>query len=391
MTTLTEKYRPKSLSEIISQDSAILKLKEFIAGFSANNGKQKKAALLHGPAGTGKTTLAHAIANDIKAEKIEVNASDFRNKEQLELKIKPATEQHSLFNPSRIIIMDEIDGLSSREDRGGIATLLSLIEKTNFPIIMTANNIWDSNFSKIRSASSLIEFKEISYLAIAELLKRITEKENIEIEANILKQIAIQSKGDIRAALNDLESLKHLSAEGNERDKEISIFNAMQSIFKNKVTEQTLSLYDSVNMPLEDISLWLEENIPSEYKGKELARAISWLSKADVFKGRIYRQQHWRFLVYQNIFLSAGIASAKKKPKLGFTAYKKPSRILSIWMSNQRKKEIKSITEKFAGLAHIGKKRAMRDFHTLKYILRNKPVQEELKLTEEEIAFIQNN
>ena len=66
-------------------------------------------------------------------------------------------------------------------------------------------------------------------------------------------------------------------------------------------------------MELSQITLWVEKNIPKECKGRELAQAFDALSKADVFKGRIYRQQHWRFLVYQNFLLSAGMSAAKNK------------------------------------------------------------------------------
>ena len=54
------------------------------------------------------------------------------------------------------------------------------------------------------------------------------------------------------------------------------------------------------------------ENIPKEYSGKALEKAYDALSNADKFRGRIYRQQFWRFLVYQNIFQTAGISHAKK-------------------------------------------------------------------------------
>jgi len=65
-------------------------------------------------------------------------------------------------------------------------------------------------------------------------------------------------------------------------------------------------------MPIDEIILWVEENIPLEYQGEELARAYELLSRTDLFKGRIYKQQYWRFLVYENIFLSYGISSCKK-------------------------------------------------------------------------------
>ena len=99
-------------------------------------------------------------------------------------------------------------------------------------------------------------------------------------------------------------------------------------IFKDRPTNELLNLFDSVNLSIDEIILWVEENIPSEYNGVELARAYDLLSKTDVFRGRIHKQQYWRFLIYENIFLSYGIASSKKNFRTGFTGYKRPSRIL---------------------------------------------------------------
>ena len=163
----------------------------------------------------------------------------------------------------------------------------------------------------------------------------------------------------------------------------------MRTIFKNKPTKELLATFDSVNMPLDKIILWLEENIPVEYQDEELAKAIDALSKADVFKGRIYKQQYWRFLVYENILLSYGISAAKKQSKTGFTSYKKPTRILKIWMHNQRTQKKKAIAEKYAQYVHINKKRAMQEFPVIKQILiSNQNIQKELKLNEEEIDYL---
>ena len=84
-------------------------------------------------------------------------------------------------------------------------------------------------------------------------------------------------------------------------------------------------------MPIDEIILWVEENIPAEYQRRELKRAYDLLSKVDIFRKRIYRQQYWRFLVYENILLSYGVSSSKKDVKPGFTSYKKPTRILTTY------------------------------------------------------------
>jgi replication factor C large subunit len=110
----------------------------------------------------------------------------------------------------------------------------------------------------------------------------------------------------------------------------------------------------------------MDENIPLEYKGEELVKAYDALSQADVFRGRIYRKQYWRFLIYEYFLLSGGIAASKDYNKTGFTSYKKPSRILKIWLNNQRTMKKKSICIKYAKHTHISIKRAMRDFLLIK-------------------------
>ena len=383
-----EKYRPKKLEEMKGQEEAVIKVKDFVK----NYGKKKNAILLHGPPGTGKTSLAHAIANEIDFEIFELNASDLRNKERLKEVLKPAIEQKSLKKDGKIILVDEVDGISD-EDYGGLSQLLELIDLSSFPMIITANDIWGKKFNALRKKCELLQLKEISYSNIKTVIQTISEKEGLTINNDFLTELAINSKGDLRAAINDLQTLSQLkdyfSIILDERNKETDIFNSLRRIFKEKPANEMLGIFDSVNMPLDEIFLWLEENIPSEYSGEELARAYELLAKADVFRGRIYKQQYWRFLVYENIFLSYGIASSKKSPKTGFTSYRKPMRILQIWMNNQKTAQKKSICQKYSQYVHISKKRAMSEFPTIKQILKSSSeIQKELKLEEEEINYL---
>ena len=127
---LSEKYRPKKISDIKGQEIAVDKLKGFINSFSKGAGK-KKAILFAGPAGTGKTSLALALATELELELFELNASDLRNRKKLDEVMKPSTEQSSLFAKSKIILIDEVDGVTATE-YGGLAELIILIEKTQF-------------------------------------------------------------------------------------------------------------------------------------------------------------------------------------------------------------------------------------------------------------------
>ena len=386
-TNWSEKYRPKKFIEIVGQDLAIEKLREFIDKFPS----VKKAMIFHGPAGTGKTALAHAAANETGSEMFELNASDLRNKNKLQEVLRPAIEQKSLIKKEKIILVDEVDGLSTA-DWGGLSELLYLIEQAQYPVIITANDIWKRELNQLRKKSELVKLKEIDYKTIKNILIYILRRENKFIDDKILTSISLKAKGDLRAAINDLQTISKVEDPSDisfdERDKETDIFNALRMIFKGKPTKETLKILDSVNMSIDEIILWMEENIPLEYKGEELAKAYDRLSKVDVFKGRIHKQQYWRFLVYENILLSYGIAASKKDIKTGFTNYKKPTRVLKMWLHKQRTEKKKSIAQKYAKYVHVGSKRAMKEFPIIKQILINPEIRKELKLNEEEIEYL---
>jgi len=388
MSPWTERHRPKKFSEIKGQGEAVEIIKKFVNNFP----QKKKAIILYGPPGTGKTTIAYVVAGETNSEIFELNSSDLRNKKKLYEILRPALEQQSLIKTNKIILVDEVDGISA-VDRGGLTELLSLIQQSKYPIIITANDIWNKKFSPLRKKAEIIRLKEIDYKVMQEVMTSVLKKENLFLNPNLIKSIATRAKGDLRAAINDLQSVSRLQDPSmltiDERNKEVDIFHALKLVFQEKPTDETRRIFDSVNLPLDKISLWIEENIPAIYQGEELAKAYQALSNADLFKGRIYKQQYWRFLVYENLFLSYGVSAAKKNPKTGFTSYKQPTRILKIWINNQRTAKKKSIAQKYAKYVHVGQKRAMKEFPIIKQILKSNPTtRQELKLYQEEVDYI---
>lgn len=380
---LSEKYRAKTYVEILGQDKAIQDIKVFLQMFP-----KKKALVLYGPAGTGKTSLALAAARENDLEVLELNSSDLRNRKKLEEILQPAAKQQPLFKKGKIILMDEVDGVTGT-DIGGIQELVRVIISSHFPIIMTCNDIWQSKLSPIRQKSKLVEMKKLDLGTIIALLLKITNREELDRSPQFLKQIAIKSQGDVRAALNDLESYSKIDSLVDlteKRDVEDTIFNILRRLFKER--DDFRYLFDSSNLSLDEILLWIEENIPREYNDEALTKAYYALGKADVFRGRIYRNQSWRFLIYQNIFQSAGISLAKPAPLEGFTKYERPKRILKIWLNNQKIAKKKTISKKYARLCHCSTKRIMRDFAILKPIMQQVSVQKKLQLSEEEIDYV---
>lgn len=377
---LIDKYKPRSLKDVFGQDTPILQLKDSL----------KKPILLHGPPGTGKTSVVYALANDLDYEIIELNASDLRNKEEIDNIVGNSIKQKSLFKKGKIILVDELDGITGKEDRGGVQALLSLIQDSSFPVVMIANDPWSSKFSTLRTKTKLIEFKKLNYLSIYNILSRICKNENIKINDKDLRELATHSDGDARSAITDLELLSYKNDLGElgEREREVSIFNAIQLILKSTDPNIVLNVLDNVKLDLDESLLWLEENLPIEYKDrKDLANSFNVLSEVDVFRGRILRWQHWRFLSYINDLMTAGITISKNNKYYGFTKYKRPARILEIWKFKQKNKLKYDISSKISKKLHTSVKRVTKDFLFYKKFM-DKEIIKELNLTEEETLFL---
>ncbi|HJO14774.1 MAG TPA: replication factor C large subunit [Candidatus Pacearchaeota archaeon] len=388
MIPLIEKYRVDNLNDIKGQSIAVEEVRNFLRMFPA-----KKALILNGPVGTGKTSMALALAKENDLELFELNASDLRNRSSLEAVLKPSLEQQSLFGKSKLILMDEADGITG-SDRGGLPELIALISKTKVPIIITSNDIWKKKFSLLRKSCKIISLKELSDIDVKQIITEVLKKEDKKIKSETIDLIVKGARGDVRAALNDLESVILLGEENIDdislREKKQDIFNDLKKLFQNQVDEQTLRIFDNSDLSIDEILLWVEENIPLEYQGKALTKAYECLSRADIFKGRIYRKQYWRFLVYQSFFLSGGVASATRLKNNRFISYKKPTRILKIWMANMRNAKIKSIIEKYAKLCHMSKKKAMKDKNLMPLILSslNEETKNKMDLEDKEIDYL---
>jgi len=188
MKNWSETYRPKSLSEVIEQEDIIEKIENYLDNFPS----KKKSVLLNGSSGVGKTTIVHALARDRNNEIFELNASDLRNKSSMIEKLKPVIEQKPLFQKDKIILVDEVDGISAT-DRGGISELIKLIEDSKYPIICTANDAWNQKLSPLRKKCEVIELKEISPAGVKSILNEILKKEKTTVNPGVINKISMNS------------------------------------------------------------------------------------------------------------------------------------------------------------------------------------------------------
>jgi replication factor C large subunit len=364
MKTWTAKYQPKNLNDVIGQQKAVADVYNFWRRF---NSSVKNAILLHGPPGCGKTSLIYALAQQEKLEVVEINASDFRNREQIERILKPATQQHSIFGANKIILVDEIDGMSGQKDRGGVKAVVDIIKNTKFPIFMTANDGWSDKLRAIRKISAVVTFDKINYLSIAKYLSGVCKSEDIEYEELALKKLAMSCDGDLRASINDLQSMASLGKiTSNElivwgREREEKLLDALKLIFKSfdsKVAMQVVNDLKGTN----DLNMWLEQNIPSEYSKSEIDRAYDAISWSDIFSKRIRRRQHWRFMIYVKLLSVVGVQHAKDSANRRPIAYKRPGLIMLMWRNAAKRKKSEALATQIAGKLHCSARSLRRDF-----------------------------
>ncbi len=384
----SEKYRPKIVNNIISNKEQVNSLKKFIL--------EKKPTIIYGPAGTGKTSSVYALANELNYEILEINASDQRNKDKIVDIVGSSSKQMSLFNTGKIILIDEIDGMAGNEDRGGIGALSQIINEAKHALVMTANDPYSQKLNELRKKCCMLEFKPIKIDDVFITLKAILDKEGVLYEEDTLRKLARKANGDLRAAINDAQTLTQGKKEliniddVEEREKEETIFSALRTIFKSRDYNLIVNSLENTNMDLDECFLWLDENLPVEYKNSlELFRAYEAMSKADIYKKRIFREQYYRFLIYRNILMTAGIAFARNGNYPGFTPYKRTGRLLKIYIQNQKNMKKKAIAHKLGRYTHTSIKKTLNhSFDLLKILVKRDTIPKELNLSEEEIEYI---
>lgn len=363
MKNFVVKYYPKGLGDLIGLDEQVKKIATFLKNFKK---QKKKALLLTGPEGTGKTCSVYTMADSLGYEVVEVNASDKRNAENIKSIVGSASRQANLFAKPKIILIDEVDGLHGNLDRGGVREINKIVKSTSFPIIMTANDEYSKRLRSIKSNVRVVKFKKRGYWDVYNLLKELNEREGKGLSPTSLKKLASLAQGDVRSAFNDLQNIESDKEVEDlfERAKEINIFDVMKIVFKSKTLT---SLKDSLDrfqsMDLKDVLLWIAENIIVEYeKPHEVRGAYDWISKADVFMGRIRRRQYWRFMYYSKLFFTIGVGLSKDEMYRKWSRYQSPVKITKMFKSVKSRKELKELAGEISGITHCSKSKALKEY-----------------------------
>lgn len=274
----TEKYRPKLLSEIVGQKHVIPRLEAFVRG------KSLPHCMFTGPAGCGKTTTALCIArefyeNSWHSNFLELNASDERGIDTIRVKVKDFARTVPLSGMFKIIYLDEADSLTKDAQHALRRTMEKYSETARF---ILACNYSSRIIAPIQSRAAIFRFSQLSEEEITGFLEKIAENENLAVDKDAYKTIVYISEGDMRKAINILQTASIL----NKKITEDVIFSVTSRADPHAVKKMILTALegDFRAARKELLSLMMEKGLAGEDIIKEIHSQVLELNVPDARK-----------------------------------------------------------------------------------------------------------
>eukprot|EP00761_Pharyngomonas_kirbyi_P009323 gb/GECH01009339.1/.p1 GENE.gb/GECH01009339.1/~~gb/GECH01009339.1/.p1 ORF type:complete len:943 (+),score=281.54 gb/GECH01009339.1/:1-2829(+) len=372
----TDKYAPKTIKDLVGNTQNIQQLMNWLRDWktvhlhhqdqdsqsssqdssqgsskSKGRGKSKptsdagkKAVLVSGPPGIGKSSAIRVVCNALEFEVFELNASDSRSKKTLRDLIGSAVDNQSISqyfaanifkknNPGKnvVLVMDEVDGVGGG-DRGGIPQLIQTIKTSKIPVVCICNDRFSQKLKSLVNYCIDLRFARPTKVQIAKKLARICKNEGMSINDNALQLMATELNNDIRNCLNSLQmwSLKHRSfsydnvkrkvTQEGFKNKDMGLFDAAGQFLRAAPGNPPPSysfLSDMYFSNMDLIPLFVQENYlnyakPGTSDVQQLhnaAEAAESISASDLVSIKIRKHQQWHLLP-QHAALSSIIPSS---------------------------------------------------------------------------------
>ena len=314
-----DEYKPKTLANVIGHKTQIQSLQSWLENWSdsKNNKDSTNGALITGPPGIGKTTVVHLVIRNAGYNIIEMNASNERSAKAVKQWFEEASQSHFV-GKRRVIVMDEVDGMSSG-DRGGLKELAKIIRTCKFPILCIANER-TPKLKPITSCCVDIRFPRPTKSTIAKALyATVVQDKKLNLPISDLETLCERNGNDIRSILNFLQfaTCATGASKGVSTKDEIQrmdIFSAAGRLFvKNLPLEYRMNL---VFLDFSMVPLMVQEGyIGASAKGpgtdddrmKRCALAADRICDWDILDTRIRKTQNWSLLPSATIpILDAG-------------------------------------------------------------------------------------
>lgn len=282
-----EKHRPEKWSEIQGNNKSIEKIKKWGRNWSPGD----KPIMVIGPAGTGKTTAAYVLANDMGWNLNQINASSARKSEDIK-KIVQEMQTTTIDGGHQLILLDEVDSWHHSSNKRPLSNAL---KNCRNPVIMTGNDGYSvpngiKNKAVKFGRNRYLKFK-LSKASRKSKLKDIVAAEGLDLPDSHIDVLA--DRNGLRSAINDLQLYKDSDkAPGkDERELEMSEWQAVDNIIRG---EKDIGY----NINPSDFIMWLDENISKRYRGLEAAMAYNALARSDKWLGVAQDTQDYSYWKY---------------------------------------------------------------------------------------------
>jgi replication factor C large subunit len=348
--------QPK-ISDFVGNESSRKKIVEWLVKWS--NGS--KPLLLIGPPGVGKTSFVHAMCREFDIDLVELNASDTRNKNMIGQVVFPIFSNASLTGKNFLLFLDEIDGISNREDSGGLDFLIELFKEPTVRIVMAANKSNEA-VRKVSKVSKTVTFSPVPPRLSMLYLDKILRMENSSIKVDDRLELVRNCFGDIRSLLNAAKVMMAGYSTAKRPVLDIDIENMINSFFSSKNFDEALDIVQRTDISYSDprfgqssderrrdiLAAFFSSIVMSKIEMPTICILLDKLSELDVILSRSLVMRNWKILRYFPLILTKSLFYESRNKYIRYNRYSIGFENMRIFSRSQgMKKALRALAKYF--------------------------------------------